>query len=357
MKTSAPTDPAAPATAPQTPNWPPEARPWGALLLALLQGALYIGGAVVFRERWIGDTLTLAVAALGQGVAIVGLWGAQPRRVAVGGLLSLLALGSAWVRLGLTIAHIHTVFGPEPAEQALQPLVGSIVLLPWLVAVPVSQLTRIRRGPLPGLLVGAFFGGGALVESYTPVAPAGDPEVALAAARALWRGAPSAEFPPVPARIRVSALALGRAEPVWVAGDDLETVRRAVAGRPPADALVVDVSVGALPEGLLRAGSDAPADTLVSPVFAARDLLRREILPGVHLPAARGDTLRWVSALVSADGVTPLVEGWAPPPPLTTEAIDEAVAQGVRHLVTNQRGYLIPFVYNKQTLPLCLLQA
>ena len=311
------------------PSPAPPPRPRGAIVLAVLQGALYLGAAFALRERWIGDLATLAVAALGQAIAVAALWQHRPRRLALGAALTLLALGTAWLRLGFAAAHIQTVFGPEPAEQALQPLLGSIILLPWAVAVPVHQLVHARRAPFA-----ALFGLVSLPPLLASPAPVPDPALAVAFAGPLW--AQSDTLPPLPApgRVRVTALQAGL--PVWTAGDDLATVRTTIAAHPPPDALLVEVAVAALPGGLLRPGTDAPAEPPRSPALLARALPRREVVPGVRLPATASPSLRWASAMVSGAGAAPLVEGWSPPPALSPAAIDEAVQAGVRHLVVNQ---------------------
>lgn len=318
-------------------------RSWAGAGLAGLQAAVYAFAAVELTARSPTDAWLLGAAGVAQLGALVARLAGRRRLLAGAAGLTLLLAAVVWGRFFLLAMHVRAVFGPEVGAEVFSALAGTLVAVPWLLAVPVTQLVAAGAGragllvllaPLPGLATPALD-------------PRPDGALALATAtaiRAAWSsGAPLATEALPDAPFVVTFLHDGEplATPLRVDPPrGFEALAAAVndaraEGSPAAaDAVVVDIVVGEVPAGLVRPAVDAPAGT--SPRALATSLRRTRRLPFVGLPSVAGDALRYASAVAGENGGTPLSAGWAPPPELDVATIQAAIRAGAHHLATNQ---------------------
>lgn len=283
-------------------------------------------------HRWVGDAALFGVAAVVQLVGVAR----RPRLEPWLHLGSLALVLVVYGRFAAVALHIHRVFGPETGQQALTVLGASVGALPWVLAFPVARLVALRPGRVAMLLPLALLPALDGLRPY-PALPGADQVETVA--NKLWdgwaNGAPTEVGLPNGATARVTVLRDGvasRSTP-WdhTGGDPLASVRATPPG--PRDALLVDIAASELPAGFTRRGVDAPVKG-PSPHLFARVVSRREVLPGFYAPVAPDPTLRWRTALVSADGAVTLDHGWAPDSGEVTPArIDAALAAAAAHLV------------------------
>lgn len=301
----------------------------GLLLLRLLQAAVYAAAAWELSHRWLGDAALFALAALLQLVAVV-----RPRLEPWLQLLTVLCVALVGGRFGAVALHVHRVFGPVAAQQALATVGGAAVILPWILAFPVIRLwlsppRRTALLLLPVALLPALEG----ARPYEALPGADQLE---AVARSAW-GAHTINVQlttiDAGARVRFTPVLAGVPGPATThAGDALALPEG------PFDALIVDIATGYVPLGLIRLGADAPAHSAGrSPAVLPRSVARAEVLPGLWLPRADGQVLRWRSALVSASGLEVLVRGWTrADAALDSATLDTAVGAAAAQLVRNQ---------------------
>lgn len=306
-----------------------------AILLALAQAVVYFAGAWELRDRWAGDAGALVVAGIAQ-LGVIGLLLARKE----GGIrwaaaASVVAVLVPWLRFAWVAAHVRAVFGPDTGAQVMQTLGASLVVLPWVLAVPLGQLWVYRGRAGAALLL-------LLPVPWLAAAPApgmAPPDGLDRLAAALWRSwASGEEAPSSPGRVRVTVLRDGVAgETVEVAQGSLSTlVPRGAPG--PEDALLVEVETGEVALGLLRPGVDAPARPARSAALLATNPPRAEVAPRLSRPSATR-TLRFAGVLVTGPdpgGAVPLDAGWAIGPEVSAGSLRSAVNTAVGHLVVNQ---------------------
>ncbi|MDP2314431.1 MAG: hypothetical protein Q8P41_16130 [Pseudomonadota bacterium] len=317
-------------------------------VLHLAQAAVYAAAAWELSHRWNVDAALIGGAAVAQllGVARRPRW--EPWLHVASLVLVLVVYG----RFTAVALHIERVFGPVAGQQALNLLGGSVLALPWVLAFPLARLWQTRGGAAgrrPGQI--ALLAPLALLPATQGLVSYGTlpgSERVTDVAGALWGqwsgGSPTALANvalPADARVRVTPLRDGvPGDARTLTGATLGSALSKLAAPGARDALLVDVAVHALPSRLARAGTDAPAASDGrSPAVFARTLSRTELLPQFFAPTARGETLRWRSALASADGVIELARGWAPgPDTLDTATVDTAIRAAVAHLAGGQNA-------------------
>lgn len=331
---------------------------WPRIALAVAQAAVYGALASLARERSEVDAGLLVLAAVAQLLACVGVAARRPRLLLAGAGGSLLGVGIVWARLFLLVRQIDAVFGPEPGGQAWSVLAGTLVALPWVLAVPVAQLVEAGRGRYAALLLAGLVP--SLPTPSVPPAeaatgPAADASTADRGARAAalyaWSGGATStdDLPSPDTQVLLTPLRNGHREPattvVSTIADAPATARRLLTSGPRdggGTALLVDVLQGPVPGGWLRPGTDAPcpgaAESAASPALLVRKLPRATIVPGVSLPGSDRATCRYATAVASNRGVTSLAAGWSAPPVVTAATVDDAILAGAAHLLHNQKA-------------------
>lgn len=325
-----------------------EALAWGAVAGWLYEGwptAGVIAGAAALLQVAGGFTLLLGH---GGGVA----------RIA--SALTLAAAGALVALYAQATLVIATRFGAEARDIGLATFGGAMAGLPWLVGFPLWQVLATRKRGAPGgvgtlglvlAASGLGWGGGALASQPAQTWP--EQPALLEAARgafARWTGAdPEAPLPvgEGPALVLLTPWLDGRpGESIRADGPNLgEAVQTALRGLPAAGArpaLVLDLARerwdGRAPHGpgsgaLVAGGGRSPVSEWRPP-----NVERVDLLPGLRGPRAKGkgDTTRFDSALVDAEGARALVDGWPAGPALSAEAAREAALEGARMLVRHQ---------------------
>lgn len=293
----------------------------GRLSLHLLQAAVYAALAQELDLRWRGYAVALVLAALVQIVGALAVWKRWQRIQGGSALVSLLPIAYLYEEVITQALYMNQAFGPQTAEVALNTLAIPALLLPWLVAFPLSQLPRLRQAAVLLLLLLP-----ALRAAGGPLGQ-GDPDMASRVAQAAIKGEK------VPANTLLSVLEQGEILQTRRAGAE------GLGGPQPAGNYLVDVPVGEVPEGLIRPGADAPfSQKAVSPVAYARAIKRKEVLPKVSVPGVER-SYRYRSVIVSENTTQVLTDAWAaqPDPQPSAAALDAAIRAGAEHLVGNMQ--------------------
>lgn len=299
----------------------------GLRVLHLLQAGVYGVLAWELTRRWQVDAALIGLAGALQLVGVLR----RPRWEPLLHLGTLALVLVVYGRFAGVMLHISRVFGPLTGEQALNLLGTSAGALPWVLAFPLVRLVQRPPGRVALLLPFALLPALDGLRAYPSHPGAGSPEALASALWAAWEGGTAA--PEAAGPVRVTVLRAGV----------VTTVESGKAGlTPPSyppgprDALLVDIAIHDVPRGFARPGVDAPLDG-PSPHVTARSTPRVEALPYVFVPTAAKPTVRWRSALASADGVVELERGWAPGPAETTPAtIDAALLAAAAHLAHGQ---------------------
>ncbi len=113
-------------------------------LLAVLQASVYAVLAWELSHRSTVDAGLLALGAVAQlGVAVA--WGRR-RLVANLAALSMASVLIPWARLFAAAMHVQAALGPETGAQMMGTFGATLVVLPWVLVVPLTQLVATGSG-------------------------------------------------------------------------------------------------------------------------------------------------------------------------------------------------------------------
>jgi len=342
-------------------------------VLFVLQGAVYVALAIFLGARW---------------APLYGVMGlAATVQLAAGGVVSMGKPGKAWVRwaaivslvavalvIGLYLqvgAHAVLHFAKVGAGMGWALMGGVLAALPWLIFVPIWQLTqvglgrRVGAGVAAGLLAAMLLPPAATVVHQAPVDryPAHDGAAAAAWLDARWQGQEAA--PPTStgtARLVVSAVEGGEIfDRQQLEGLDLASALQTWTPprKLPGAALYVDVAraryrlgspwlaasgVAFLPMG--EHGLEGEAGMVGTlELWRSGAVRRAELAPSLRVgvldlskaPAAGAThALRMSSWLAGHRGVVAVQRTWAAPPDLSADAVHDAAIAGAHMVADNQ---------------------
>ncbi|HND29955.1 MAG TPA: hypothetical protein PLA94_08140, partial [Myxococcota bacterium] len=300
----------------------------------LVQALVYLGLAREAGERWWVYAAMLGLAAAAQLVGLGASWAGKGRLVGISSLVSLLVVCGLYAEAFTQAIYARDNFGPMTGETVMNSFGATLALLPWVVLWPISRLPALKAPkvllllPLCGLLP--------LRAVAAPKVQA-DPAALRGASEAVWKQWQGGAVAELPTGTLVTPYLAGVPGKTLRAGKE-PLVLPALPSDPSGAALVVELPVGRPYKGLIQPGRDAPLlKDPVSPRKHAQNIKRREIFPGVNLPAAADTSVRFQSALIHSNGMTELVNGWSPAPPLSPESLDASVEAGARHLIKNMQ--------------------
>lgn len=333
--------------------------PIGALLLHLLQAAIYAAMARELAERWDMYGAALGLAALLQIGGAAGRLAGRPAITGAAGGLNVLLIAGLYGEVVAQALYMERSFGPQTAEAAVASLGVPALLLPWVFVIPLTQIAAWRAQAAPVLLLVGLLPGLRAWGGPFHGAPA-EVHGAATALQQMLRGDDVTKLPIASLLTPVEVVPADGAASADGAADGAVSVaeaappinRRGVTVRIKADGVVppitaatylLDIPGDPIPGGLVRPGSDAPLRRPVSPQMFAREVKRKEIGPMRWAPQADAST-RYSSWLVSAAGAEPVVDGWTAPPDhnapgygITPAAIDASVRAGADHLLANMQ--------------------
>ena len=129
-------------------------------LLAVLQASVYTGLAWELTHRSTLDAGLLGLGAAAQLGITIG-WGRRRLVASLAGI-SLASVLVPWARLFAAAMHVQAALGPETGAQMLGTFGATLVVLPWVLVVPLTQLVATGWGraglALPFALLPGLFG-------------------------------------------------------------------------------------------------------------------------------------------------------------------------------------------------------
>ena len=342
--------------------------------LCILQAAVYVALALFLGPRWVPLYGVLGVAATLQlaagGVVLAG----RPaegfvRAAAIGSLVAVAVVVGLYLQVGM---HAVLHFAKVGAGMGWALIGGVVAALPWLIFVPIWQLTRVGIPRRAGLGTGAALLAALLlpplvhlvhqapVQRYATL----DGAAATAWLEARWQGelAPALPAGASPALLLVTAVEAGTLyDSQLLEGDDLASALEA--WQPPrvlpGAALYVDVAtarhrlgtpwlaasgVALLPMG--EHGLWAPDGATGSlELWRSESVRRAELAPSLRVGAidlrrepalGASHALRVSSWMTGPQGVVAVQRSWAAPPKLEADAVLEAALEGARMVARNQ---------------------
>ena len=291
----------------------------GPILLHALQAVLYGAGAYELGERWFGYTAVLGAAAAlqiaGAGARLAG----RPRITGIAAALNVLIILGLYGEVIAQALYMERAFGPQTAEAAIQSLGVPALLIPWVLAIPLTQLGQLRRAHL--LLLLAPLSG--LRAWGDPIAGATNGEATARALQQMLRADKVTDLPTaalltpievITPAATVTVLPAPGANPADPAALSAPSVAPAAPADPaaPSDpaALSAAPSNPANPSALPSpANPSAPAAASLPPAPADPGILAANLTTAAILAATppptlyrRGETIR-----IKADGVVPLL--------------------------------------------------